>query len=74
MAHTVKDFDYSQLSSAERILLAQELWDSVEPEARSWPLTAEQQAEIERRIAAIDAGTMPTYPWEDVKQRLLNRK
>lgn len=69
-----KNLDYSQLSPAERILLAQELWDSVHAETQALSFTAEQQAEIERRIAAIDAGTMPTYPWEDVKRRLLDRK
>ncbi|HVX63023.1 MAG TPA: addiction module protein [Pirellulales bacterium] len=34
---------------------------------------AEQRAEIERQLAAIDAGTMAVYPWEEVKQRLRNR-
>ena len=35
---------------------------------------AEQLAEIERRLAAIDAGTMPVYPWEEVKERLRMRR
>lgn len=26
--------------------------------------------EIERRVAAIEAGTMPLEPWEDVKRRI----
>jgi putative addiction module component (TIGR02574 family) len=74
MAHMTKDFDFSQLSPVERILLAQDLWDSAREEAQALPLTTEQQAEIERRLAALDAGTMPAYPWDEVKQRLLNRK
>ena len=36
-------------------------------------LDAGQRAEIERRIAAIEAGTMPVYPWEEVRRRLLTR-
>jgi putative addiction module component (TIGR02574 family) len=34
---------------------------------------AEQRAEIERRLAAVDAGTMPVHPWEEVKEQLLSR-
>lgn len=74
MTRISKDFDFSRLSTAERIMLAQDLWDSIHDEAQLAPLTDEQVAEIERRIAAIDAGTMPTYPWEEVKRRLLARK
>ena len=74
MAHSIKDFDFSKLSPVERILLAQDLWDSAHEEAQALPLTPEQQVEIEQRIAALDAGTMPAYPWEEVKQRLMTRK
>jgi putative addiction module component (TIGR02574 family) len=28
------------------------------------------QAEIERRVAAIEAGTVALEPWEDVKRRI----
>lgn len=73
MVGSVKDFDFSQLSAAERIHLAQELWDSV-CDTQSLPFTAEQIAEIERRTAAFDSGIMPAYPWEEVKQRLSQRK
>jgi putative addiction module component (TIGR02574 family) len=37
-------------------------------------MPAEQHAEIERRLAAVNDGTMPVYPWEDVRHRLLNRR
>lgn len=74
MPHSIKDLDLSELTGAERILLAQELWDSARQEAEALPLTPEQHAEIQRRVAALDAGTMPTHRWDDVKQRLLNRK
>ena len=74
MTTIFKDFDFSQLTPAERIALAQDLWDSIHDETQLAPLPDDQIAEIKRRIAAIDAGTMPMYPWEEVKQRLLDRK
>lgn len=74
MTTITKDFDFSKLTPAERIALAQDLWDSIHEEAQLAPLTNEQVAEIERRIAEVDAGTMPMYSWEEVKQRLLARK
>jgi len=73
MALSINDIDFSSLSPAECMLLAQELWDRVHEEAQALPMPAEQRAEIQRRLAAVDAGTMPVHPWEEVKQRLLNR-
>ena len=73
MGLSINDIDFSALSPTECILLAQELWDRGHDEAQTLPMPPEQRAEIERRLAAVDAGTMPVYPWEEVKERLLNR-
>ena len=73
MTVPINDIDLSALSPAECILLAQELWDRVHGETQTLPMPCEQRAEIERRLAAVEAGTMPLYPWEEVRQRLLNR-
>lgn len=35
------------------------------------PLTSEQLTDIDRRVAALDAGAMTCEPWEIVMQRLL---
>jgi putative addiction module component (TIGR02574 family) len=73
MVLSISDIDLSALSPAECMLLAQELWDRVHEEAQALPMPAEQRAEIERRLAAVNDGTMPVHRWEEVKQRLLNR-
>jgi putative addiction module component (TIGR02574 family) len=73
MNHPSRPFDYSHLTPAERILLAEDLWDSV-AEHDVPPLTAEQQAELERRLAIADRGDMPYSSWQDVKQRLTRRE
>jgi putative addiction module component (TIGR02574 family) len=74
MTRSITDIDFSTLSPAECILLAQELWDRVHADTQTLPMPPEQRTEIERRLAAVNDGTMPVYPWEDVRQRLLNRR
>ena len=72
MAH--KDIDYTSLTRKERILLAQELWDSVAQECAFPQATPEQQAEIKRRAALVDAGRMATATWSEIKDRILSRR
>ena len=61
-----------ELTPAERIELAGDLWDSIEPEEMP-PLTAEQKQEIERRHAEHVHNPDRGSKWEDVKTRLLAR-
>lgn len=63
------DFDFSHLSAPERLLLAQQLLDSVLVEAM--PLTPPQLEEVCRRAAAIDRGEATCEPWEQVRQSLM---
>ena len=60
MAHPL--FDFSHLSPAERIELAEQLWDSLDPAAAA--PTDEQAAELRRRRAELDADGDPGEPWE----------
>lgn len=63
-----------QLSLAERVELAQQLWDSVHADACAAPFTPEQQAELDRRIEAIDSGEIICEPWETVHDRLRSER
>jgi putative addiction module component (TIGR02574 family) len=45
-----KPIDFSHLSPADRIHLVQELWDRIHDDVQAVPLTAEQRAELERRL------------------------
>jgi len=60
------------LTPAERVEIAQELWDSVE-EADLPPLTPAQLEEIDRRIAEHERDPSRAIPWEDVRERLRAR-
>lgn len=68
-------FDFSHLTPAERIELAQELWDSLDVDrvAAAFPLTAEQRAELDRRLADLDAHPDEGRPWDEVYARLSKR-
>ena len=61
--------DALRLDEDARAELAAELLSSLDGPADS---DAEHawDVEIERRIAAIEAGTIPMEPWEDVRRRI----
>jgi putative addiction module component (TIGR02574 family) len=61
-----------ELTPAERIELAEDLWDSIEPEEMP-PPTGEQKQEIERRYTEHVQNPDRGSRWEDVKARLLVR-
>jgi putative addiction module component (TIGR02574 family) len=61
-----------ELTPAERIELAEDLWDSIAPEDLP-PLTTEQQQEIERRMAEHARDPSRAFSWEEVKARLWAR-
>ena len=63
-----------RLSPAERIQLAEDLWDSVAASPDSMPgLTESQIAECERRLAEHDRDPSTASPWEEVRARLWSR-
>jgi len=74
MAKDFKDVfrDATELSEQDRAALAGLLIESLEGEPDPDVETA-WAAEIERRVAELDAGTVKTIPWDEVRQRLLDR-
>ena len=67
-----------QLSPAERLDIAEKLWDSIHPPGSARPgevvvLTEEQMAEIDRRLAEHERHPGRTHPWEEVRARLRAR-
>ncbi|MBA4157969.1 MAG: addiction module protein [Gemmatimonadetes bacterium] len=66
-----------KLPAGERIRLAQELWDSIAPEAEAnpdlLPLSEEQIQELERRLAEHERDPSSALPWEEVRARLRAR-
>ena len=67
-----------QLSAVERLDIAEKLWDSVHPPGSARPgedipLTDEQKAEIDRRLAEHERHPERAEPWEMVRERLWGR-
>jgi putative addiction module component (TIGR02574 family) len=62
-----------KLSVPERILLVEEIWDSIADEPDALQLTDEQKAELDRRLAAHRANPGAAQPWADVRERLRKR-
>lgn len=62
----IKDLD--KYTNAEKILLAEELWESVSKEKLE--LSDAVKQELERRISLVEEDKTEFYTWEDVKNTL----
>jgi len=61
-----------RLSPAERLRLISEIWDIL-PEPPPPDLTDEQDRELDRRLALVDADPTSLGPWAEVEARVLGR-
>lgn len=73
MSPTLKTLGIDQMSVAERILLVEEIWDSIAVEEAGVPLTESQRQDLQRRIAAYEADPKAGSSWEEVKARLRSK-
>ena len=65
--------DFSHLTAAERIQLAEDLWDSIADAPEALELTDAQRAELDRRLAEHRADPGSAIPWEQVRKDLFKR-
>jgi len=65
--------EISALSIDERVRLVEAIWDSIAVEPGQPQLTAAQQRELERRLAAHVACPEEVVPWEEVKAQAIDR-
>lgn len=74
MSRTFTDVwkEAAELSDKDRAALAGLLIESLEGDPDP-DVEAAWAAEIEKRVAELDAGTVESIPWEQVRQRLLDR-
>lgn len=63
-----------ELPVEERIRIVEDLWDSIAADQKSLPLTAEQKAELDRRLDAYEAdgslGRLATDAIADIRRKL----
>lgn len=70
MSVSLKSLGIEQLSVEERLVLVEELWDSI---AAATPLTDAQRAELDRRLADHEAYPDDVVSWEEVKSSIAAR-
>lgn len=63
-----------ELPVEERIRIVEDLWDSIAADQKSLPLTAEQKAELDRRLDAYEAdgnsGRLAADAIADIRRKL----
>ena len=67
---TAKKINIQELSQSERILLAEELWDSVVTNQDSLEVTDSQRKILEERLMAYKALPDEGSSWEDIKKEM----
>lgn len=64
--------EISALSTAEKILLVEKLWDSINKEELD--VSDAQKKELDRRLELHEKGETSYHNWQDVKKNLGGRK
>jgi len=62
--------DILNLPVAERILLVEDIWDSIASIPEAIPLTEAQREELDRRLEAYHRNPREGSPWEGIKKRV----
>ena len=68
MAQRAEQFNVKKLSIAERIILAEQIWDSIVDEQELLELTEAQREELGRRLEDYRASPGEGVSWEDVRK------
>ncbi|PZR71996.1 MAG: addiction module protein [Chthoniobacterales bacterium] len=63
--------DLQRLSPSEKLLLVGELWDDLAAHPADVPVTRDQIAELDRRMAAYRKDPTQVTTWEAIKARIL---
>jgi putative addiction module component (TIGR02574 family) len=71
----VKEFsNIFEMSVAQRILLVEEIWDSIAENPEAVPLTDSQKLELERRLTSYHENPGAGSPWTEVREKILASK
>ena len=57
-----------------RILIVEDIWDSIAAVPDAVPLTDSQKKELDRRIEAYHKNPQIGLPWNEVKAKILSNK
>lgn len=72
---TAEPFDYRHLPIPERLKLVEEIWDSIAQDATAdtLPLSDEEKAMLDERLADLEANPDAGRPWSEVRASIIER-
>ena len=62
--------DILQMSVAERIQLAEDIWDSIAAVPEALPLTDAERLELDRRLELYARNPDEGIPWDELKEKV----
>lgn len=65
--------EIQKLSIAERILLVEEIWDSIARENEAFELSSAQKAELEKRSQSFSSNPSQGRTWEEIKAEFVKQ-
>ena len=72
--HVMDIPELSNLSTAEKILLVEDLWDTITSEESSIPVPESHKTELDRRLSAANASPGSLLSLDELKSRVDKRK
>ena len=73
MSPTLEELGIDKLTTDERLMLAQDILESVMEERPGSSLTPAKREELRRRVAELDANPDDVVSWEDVQASIQAR-
>ncbi len=68
----IKD-EISRLGLSEKLLLVEDIWDSIATSNSEIPMATWQKQELEKRYKAYKEGKLNLHDWEDVHKGLRDK-
>jgi putative addiction module component (TIGR02574 family) len=63
-----------KLSIPDRILLVEEIWDSIAEENQAFELTDAQKRELDRRLESVRTNTGQGRTWDEIKAEFMKSR
>jgi len=62
-----------KLSVSERILIVEDIWDSIISSKEEFPITASQKQELDERLESYKSSPDKVRTWKEVKKNIKSR-
>ncbi|MCF8316988.1 MAG: addiction module protein [Ignavibacteriales bacterium] len=62
-----------KLSISERILIVEDIWDSIFSSEQQFPMTEEQKKELDSRLEAYNKNPEEGKSWKEIKNNIQSR-